>query len=453
MQATLEFVLPAKFQNHSFHHLLDKAGSFERMKKALVKYHRDWRAKRKVNHGGITSAHREMVWALLKILPATMEHFKLKRPKRFAALVKAGKYVIRTTRPSIAKVMAEEALSVGDRTISNLLNRLIDAGIIMYKKSFRGGIELEMNSELIELYKTQEELAEEPTEGEMAPSDSPSENPEKTENQTPKTLFGINLQPYTINKKDTNKKNNNRKSGVEQVQHPANSKRGRQSGACRIAKLSDEDLLLDQFLKTCYAGGYRLSEENRRAALQAIGEHLRAAEDSVRDWRGQCIRKVQETDKFKRSKNQEKFLSYFRKNLPDIKKRGFEMVAAAIQIQAEYIQKIGYDFKMNPLKYFNSRFFKPMEYAKTQMLQNFNSPVENTVYLSHIKARTALWRAVGAVSQAYKKEGPRWSLEVYANQCTRLKNLLAQDELLTQDQKFAYFNRLKNQLKHLFDGI
>lgn len=485
-QAVLSFA--DKFYKYTFLQLIDKQESFNLIKKKLISFHNDWREETGATHGGITANHREMVWALLKILPMSMEHFRANNPRRFRNLLRDGRYLLKTTRESIAKVMADEAITVSVRTVSNLISRLMKAGIIIYKKPIREvGIELELNPELIALWATSEELdmmdqAEElaakvsdlseeeskalviaqlgeeedmSTDGELAPIDGEIQALVSAQNDDAEGITPPNnsfLQPYTNQNTETIEKKEKEGNAVLAI---ANDKimmsKQKMRNGDSANQVTVEMLLVAQLLAAVF-NDRELSDSDHRAACDLIGTHLESARGMVRDWRGICIRRVKSSKAYENAQNKEKFLLNFQKKLPDVDRRAFELISMAINIQSDYLKRVDYKLYMNTCKYLANNFYKALSYAKDLMMKQFEHPINNTVFHAHVLVRSELLRAVSNVSMIYQKEGGNRAVEVYGREFDKLVQLMNSDECrdLTAEHHETYLNRLKNQLQHLF---
>jgi len=476
-----------KFYKYTFLQLIDKQESFNLIKKKLISFHNHWREETGSTHGGITANHRELVWALLKILPVSMEHFRANNPRRFRNLLRDGRYLLKTTRESIAKVMADEAITVSVRTVSNLISRLMKAGIIIHKKPIREvGIELELNPELIALWMTSEELdmreqaeelavqvtdlseeeskalviaqlgAEEDmsTGGELAPIEGEIQALVNAQNDDAEGIPPPNnsfLQPYTNQNTELFKKKEKEVKAVLAIANDKIMSKQKIRNGDSANQVTVEMLLVAQLLAAVF-NGRELSDSDHRAACDLIGTHLESARGMVRDWRGICIRRVKSSKAYEKAQNKEKFLLNFQKKLPDVDRRAFELISMAINIQSDYLERKGYNLYMNTCKYLANNFYKALGYAKDLMMKQFEHPINNTVFHAHVLVRSELLRAVSNVSMIFQKEGGNRAVEVYGREFDKLVQLMNSDECrdLTAEHHETYLNRLKNQLQHLF---
>jgi len=490
-----------KVQRYNFFELIDKKSSFLSIQQKLSSFCKEWRKKHR--RGGITANHRELIWALLKILPASMEWQRENQPRRFGHALKFGRFKIVTNRPTIAKKMldckqfATQFDLPSDRTITNLLNRLVDAGVLLYKRTEAAkynpkakSLLIEFNPDLIQLYSISEEIEAEEIEagegnsdcnptiatgGEVA-SDSQqqslefvegwilaaqkiaeqerltkSHNQQQQGNRGSKNLqLGKSLQHYTTNLNSTLKEKEKRKDkALTNVNNflSVTEKQSRQN-----KNNSPIYLLYSQFLNQLYKKN-SLPIEQEQSCLEMLNQFFEAAKGFVQDWRGYCIRKVQQSSKYQQAKNKERFLLNFQKRLPNIERKAFEVVSNAINIQAEYIARKGYDFYMNPVNYLAKKFFKPLEYSKEQTKLSWQHPLNNTFLVVQSRINTELWRAVSNVSLVYQKEGSQRALATYAAEYKKLNNLINSPDCmeLTANKRQIYLQRLQQQLHHLFN--
>jgi hypothetical protein len=468
-----------KFSRYTFLELLDKQESFKNAQKKLISYHQAWREETKATHGGITAHHRELVWALLKILPVAMEYYRENHPRRFKNFIRDGRYMLTTTRKTLLKKMADEAISVGSRTIYNLLDRLEAAGIIVSRRVIQKvGIEIELNPQIISLYMTKEEAmaaTESPNfdleigniqtdaeigeeqdiqaGGEPAPLDEQINSPQNIQEEalSDDTPQISRLLPPYINQNTENLKENKEEMGKVLAIANGDSmfKQEIRSGGS-ATEITTEMLLVAQLLASVFNNS-RLSESDHRSACELIGTHLEAARGIVTDWRGALIRQVKESKAYQNAKQKDRFLLNFQKKLPDVDRRAFEIVSMAINIQSDYLKRIGYNLYMHPCKYLATGFYKSMAYSRDEMMKQFEHPINNAAYHAHCLVRSELLRAVSNVSLVYKKEGAARALEAYSNHYGKLVALMNSEECktFTGAHRETYLNRLQNQLKHL----
>ena len=449
-----------KFQKYTFYQLIDKQESFKLINKELISFHKKWRDETGATHGGIQGHHRELIWALLKILPASMENIRNKHPRKFRNLLSEGRFVIQTTKSTLLQKMADKNISVGERTVFNLIDRLIEAGVIIRKKAMRMvGTEIELNPKLIVLYLTQEEtnLLEQAEaennsiEAELAPSDSQDGAEALAAGDPPLkcSFFPIYINP----KGDTEQKEKKEVGAVFETSSNRDkiSKKEVRSGAGATDR-TPEMCLLMQLVASVF-NNRPMSDETRRAALDLLKTHLEAARGVVEDWRAGIIAKVKKTAAYQNSKNKERFLLNFQKKLPNADNRAFEIVSSAIQIQSEYLERKQYKLYMNPVKYLSNKFFVPMKYAVELVQKQMQHPIDNTVYHAHLIVQAEVFRAVLGVTHIFQQSGPRVALEYYAHHYGRIVGLLESETCkdLTPANAETYLKRLKNQLQHLFD--
>lgn len=496
-----------KFERYSFYQLIDKEESFNLIKKKLAEFLKTWREDRQNlegglhgTHGGITGNHMGLIRVLLRILPCTMEDLRGNRPNKFKALVAAGKFIVITKRPSLCtKLLEAEGISVGNKTITNLIKRLKEADVVLNCKArVLDGIEIELNPELISLFITAEELQAEELEaalGEQAPEQGSEHinNESGVEGTTPGDrqvgtqgvhdagenweLFRDKMQDFVKNENSglaespgpknsffppyikLNKeliKDQERDAVSVDTDNPLSNKKVIKNGPTKssLERRGPEFLLLRQLINSLFKD-FRFDEAVVRKCLDLIRTNLRAAKGVVQDWRSSSIREVQKTETFKKIKNKAKFLEKFRnKHLPDTNRAAFELVSAAIQIQKEYIEKKNYNFFMHPVKYLAQKFEIPMSYAKDQMIKNFLHPVDNMNIHAQAVARAEVWRAVSNMSLVALREKTSATklIDLYSIEYNRIRKLLSEPEFgeLSIEEKESYLTQLKDQLNNLF---
>ncbi len=497
---TITQPLAIKLQKYTFFELIDKKGSFILCQNLLSAYQKEWRKEHK--SGGITANHRQLIWALLKILPTSMEWMREKQPRRFGHAVKYGRFKIKTNRITLAKKMMDlntfsgqfDLLSV--RTITNLLNRLVEAKVLTYKRTEKDtdrperlAMLIEFNPQVIKLFTTIEEataieaahastdgpqameeepMEEEPTMGatveegaawiqkaqKIAEEEGRLAKAEKADHQSDGGQVlkhkGKTLRHYTNTLDRTNKKNKKRVAAFSEENHQNHVKKLRQSRQSK--NTGPIYAIYSQFLWALYQKNH-LPNEKEKAVLKLLEQNMERAANFVRQWRAHSLEKVKTNPRYMGAKDKTKFLANFGRLLPDVEKRAFEIVAHAIQIQKEWIKRNDYNFFVDPVKYLSTHFGQYMEWAMDQIRKSWQNPIKNSLVCAHNDIKNKIGHAVWAVNFTHQKWGRAKAVETYQRHHKELFKLLHKYAMegMVDNMATKYMARFKDQLAHIFN--
>ena len=177
----------------SYRARIDIARSYEKGNAAMRNFKTIFRQQRKAKSGGIGGHHRELWTALLHLLGKEMDRIIEEQPEEAKQLAENGHYCLYTNREQLRKLMgrrsskSQVAPVVCVRTVSNLIQRLMDCKLILLKIRYdvlghpnprgRGNFKLYLNPEFIVEYGRQSsENLEDLLDFGEAQSDSNKEN-------------------------------------------------------------------------------------------------------------------------------------------------------------------------------------------------------------------------------------------------------------------------------------
>lgn len=461
-----------KFERFPMAELLDKQGSYQIIKGRLSAFCKDWRDKRGVAHGGITGHHRELVWAMLKVISSGMDWIKDNKKWLWRKLVSQGKIGCFTNRAVLKKKMTEqkeeeEHCTVSIRTVSNLMDRLIEAGIICDKQNYteegipcqtgRGNLLLCMDMELLKFYSPVSEI------GEAAPSDSGNstflqqytklntEHLEKeinnTEAQDVESGVGF-ANGLEINKLEVRCKENMHRFSL------STNKTGEKNFAPAASAPPSELDLLWVLACSLLWPGRTFNEETRKACLAMLNNALEAAVGYVQQVRALMIQRFTSSEAYKSKKNEaakRKALAWLNQFLPDPRRKAQELLSRALQIQAENAQKKNYKIYY-PTYYFAAQFTKALSFAQKeyQRFMPYEKMTENAGDALYQRLVAAIWSATSSVAFTITRDGFERGMLAYETQRAKILKMVAQDVAgqLPKDTLELWIQRFDNICKN-----
>lgn len=466
-----------KFDQYSIYELLDKRASAAKAKKLMNDFCKRWRAARGAKSGGITANTVQLLWALLKILPASMEKMRTKQPELFQECMELGEFCLFTNKTILARKMLEEDgntftnIEACKKTIYNQLERLQDEdlNIITHKVRYNkkgepnqkgsGQFLLYINPEILVFYPTKEEVFAVAAEA-------------KTDNNSPTQSEEIkNVLPTNYNNTELKKILDKRLANVDKVstsvddsklsnfemQSAANKFNPQTSanfgGAKMEKKRSLSGILWLQAYENLYKGEV-FTSETVKLSQDLLENHLEGLQKYVQDIRTTLMQQWIQSSQFQALPKNEKIRlnaqKWMHRRLPNVERKAFELLSRAIQIQKENIAKKGYKI-YSPKVYFSMDygFHKAIYYAKKEYknLLRYNAKDKNLV--THNRIKTDLYSYSSGIAFILQREGYQRALAAYENHFEQFKKTLIAAPL-QPEQRSLYLNRFKDQIRHLF---
>ena len=421
---TGQHVSPAAYNSFfetSFFDVIDKEATRKAFLKKLADYQKE---KYKNKRGGFTAITIDIMYAIMRAIPYTMEDIKIHQEGLFAECVEHGEYFCFTTSESLATMANNtqeyKQLRCTARTVRNHIVKLIDAGIITEKVNFsrteringnyRNPYPSEQNSAgrgKYQLWISPEVLCLKPQFAGSAASDS---TPFFAHNQQTFPLDRTTgslpikekeLKSITNTVKPVNKAasavaelNPSNIGGKEQGSKPKPAPKPKNAPKT-FSKKHFQLHKLWQLAKFELWPDLTINETAADTCKIAISEFLAMAQDYVEAYRKQKIQAFCQNPAYLASKRPNAMLKRFAVNLPDVNRAAIEIISHAFWKQKKHASKKGYSLYY-PVDYFESA---AMAQAYEYSLQDWRRIQEN--YFNKNKASKAYFEQIRWINGRY----------------------------------------------------
>ncbi|MCH2046542.1 MAG: hypothetical protein MK212_20670 [Saprospiraceae bacterium] len=482
----------------SFHVMLNLKRSFSCGNLYLNDFCRDWRQQRKAKSGGINGNHRQLWYFLLSILPYEMDAIRAENKPLFEQLDRNGHYALYTNRWQLLRLITgtekpkedeqEDQIirpSLSARTINNLIDRLMEANLIVEKlnytrtgilcKTGQGNFLLILNGNYIHKYSHFE---------------SAQMKVQKQKNKYLKPLKSLGTlkdvqQPSNINK-DLNKNINNRQQDVDNADKIIRSEVSSKSlkpipniSAKVVPQLAEDSVLISKstyldlinttksnsipkkefyvaatwdLAKEMLWHGKKYNTEVNRVAQELIEVHYENLKKGLHEWREEQVKRYKQSKKYLalspyKQAARERFMreSY----LPKADKTAFEILSSAIRIQARNARKKGYTTYF-PTYYFAKEFgfahsikYAKIEWHNMRRLQKLGT---NDRIIQIAKLKVWVNRIVGNVHETKRREGIYRALVNMDKSIQKLEEKATQFHWVKPDELQAYIQQIKDSI-------
>lgn len=496
-----------KFEHYSIYELLDKRASAAKAKKLMNDFCGRWRAERGAKNGGITANTVQLLWALLKILPVSMEAIRTEQPELFAECMELGEFCLFTNKTILARKMLEEdgntfaTMEACKKTIYNQLERLQDSdlNIITYKMRYNvkgepsqtgnGQFLLYINPEILVFYPTKEEVlavhAEAKTDQNAPTPPQEIKNVLHSNYINSELLKTLDNRPSNVDKVSTSVDDSKLSNfevrsttgksdfgtvasgqapnlwnvqGILDNYSPEKSDQAAKNLKNHARKINRDKIelagvLWSQAYENLYKGEL-FTSEMVALSQDLLENHLEGVQKYVQDIRTALMQEWIQSHHYQNLPNDEKIRLKARKwkhrRLPNVERKAFEIVSRAIQIQKENIAKKGYKI-YSPKVYFSMDygFHKAIFFAKKEYknLLRYNAKDEQLV--THNRMKSDLYSYSSGIAFILQRDGYASAKKAYEKHFYAFRDTLNAAPL-NNEQRKIYINRFKDQIKHLF---
>lgn len=458
--------------------LLDFKGSFQKSKQLLCDYCETWREKRREEnpkagkHGGVTANTRDLVRAILRILPRSMEWIREHRQSIFKKCISTNLYAIITTSGTLRRQMAErmdgddsaETDLVSRSTVFEALKVLEAAGIIFARKAIVNPGDLDKKAMLIYINPNALSLFSPANDFELpeAVTDVINENSAECPGEPEKGIVQFSDYYNTSIRSIENEDNN--AHAVDNVS-PAGDE-PQKAELVRSTESKDPVRPLPKvptpaagpgaiLWKTCKNMLY----EDRNFDLSTISQsedllqaHYDAAVLFIEQLRKDAISAFCKTRKYleKADKGKPALLKWFvEKSMPGMLKNpehsAFGIVMDALRMQASASRKHGFA-TYYPTVFLSQNYGleKYLKIAKNDLLLECTSPIGERCALIRVKSVLRSW--VSSFMAGLKKSGAAWAVAQVDHYLERASALLKAEESIDIEERRNFYRHFKNQI-------
>lgn len=462
--------------------LLDFKGSFQLSKQLLCTYCTKWRENRKEQnpkagkHGGVTANARDLVRAILRILPPSMEWIREHRQSVFKKCLSSGLFAIVTTSTALRKQMAqrsdgdetEENDMVSRSTVFETLKTLEAAGIIFARKAVcnpndadKKAMLIYINPAALSLYSpsaTLPDFAE-------AVTDDINENNAMSAPFAQNGIVQFSDYNNTLIRSLENK--DNTRTAVENVLPTGN-----ESQKAELVRSTESKDPVRPFQKVpaapanCTTSGAILWKtckgllyEERNFELSTIAQaeqlleaHCEAAKEYIAQLRTDSIAAFCKTKKYldKPEKGRPALLKWFvDKSMPaflrNVELTAISVVMEALRMQAQAANKYG--FKTYYPTVFLSQDYgleKYLKMVKSDLIVETSSPIAERC--AEIRVKTALRSLVSAFTMTVQKHGVGFAAQQADGYVERAAAIIKKEESIETEDKKTFYNYFKKQI-------
>jgi hypothetical protein len=481
-----------KFQSTNFYHLINTAQSIQRCKDLMEQFQQQYNSNKpkKLHRRVISSSLHDTVWAILRILPATMEDMKVNQPKVYQEAVETGKFFVFTNSVGLSNKMNDlhnnKELALCPRQIRNIIKRLMEIGIITEKVNYnriplsegnplpsdknpngRGQYQLFINPEVLEFGYSLEELQQNLQDAGEAQTD--------TQNQDLKESFPLDCSAIDFNTElilneypnggvDSNVSPNGAATLSDQktttgqgLQDSTEKSKNKSRNFLKFSPTLDNldyfaQVLWKQAKESLY-GGYEHNAYMQQQAIETLKAQLKNCAAWMQVYRSEHIERycASATYNSYNPKKQVGKLRAFASHLPQVERGAVELISRAIQKQKDHCIKKQYEAAA-PHYYFAAKGFeKALFYAQTDFRK-----LHKTYYLNNAKLTTKA-EILGTINNAwwqihttYKQGNHLSAMEILSEQQTALKKQLKAATILDDQAKQKLFFEFQERCYSIF---